>query len=173
MLETQEVLPHSMGWFSQHVAMMASWHKAKYFHTFGHRDEVDRRFANGDCAMLTVPRYLLRWRMAIVLKRVSSLPYHDDVYGAPKNTLADGASLWVSGDLKASEVKGVAKFVNYLLGPEVQVDLTLAGGFLPLTPVARVATQSHLLQSSLAGLQVAYHQLQGKTVLPKLRLPRR
>lgn len=156
----------------KHVAMMASWHKAKYFHSFGHRDEADRRFANGECAMLTSSSALFASLAdgKSVEAGVSSLPYHDDVYGAPKNTLADGASLWVSGDLKPAEMKGVAKFVNYLLGPEVQVNLTLASGFLPVTPVARAAARSHLLQSSLVGLQVAYNQLQGKSVLPKLRV---
>lgn len=35
----------------KHVAMMATWYKSKYFSYFGRRDEADRRFANGDCAM--------------------------------------------------------------------------------------------------------------------------
>ena len=101
---------------------------------------------------------------------VSALPYHDDVYGAPKNTIADGASLWVSGDLKPAEIKGVAKFISYLLGPEVQINMTAIGGFLPLTSVARATAGSRLLQADMSALRVAFTQLQGKTVLPKLRL---
>ncbi len=148
----------------KHIAMMASWHKAKYFHTFGPADEADRRFALGECAMLTSSSSLFP---ALLESKtldagVSSLPYHDDVYGAPKNTLADGSSLWVASGLKASETKGVAKFVSYILGPEIQINLTLAGGFLPITPVARATASSTLLKSDLAGLLVAFAQLRGK-----------
>ncbi len=155
----------------KHVAMMASWHKAKYFRTFGNRDEADRRFAKGECAMLTSSSSLFASLSdgKAVEVGVSALPYHDDVYGAPKNTLADGASLWVGNNLKPAENKGVAKFVNYVLGPEVQVNLTLAGGFLPMTPVARAAAGSKLLQADLAGLQVAYRQLQGQSAAAKIR----
>ncbi|MBP8867694.1 MAG: extracellular solute-binding protein [Propionivibrio sp.] len=155
----------------KHLAMMASWHKAKYLHLFGHRDEADRRFANGECAMLTSNSSL--FTQLNISKQVdagaSTFPYHDDVYGAPKNTLADGAALWFSADLKPAEVKGAAKFVNYVLGPEIQIRLTLAGGFLPITPVARATASSKLLQSDLYALQAAYSQLQGKTIAPKVR----
>jgi sn-glycerol 3-phosphate transport system substrate-binding protein len=155
----------------KHVAMMASWSKAKYFHSFGRADEADRRFAQGECAMLTSSSSLFSSLSdsKTVEAGVSALPYHDDVYGAPKNTLADGASLWVASGLKPAETKGVAKFVNYILGPEVQINLTLAGGFLPITPVARAAASSKLLQADLAGLRVAYAQLQGKSALPSVR----
>ena len=156
----------------KHLAMMASWHKAKYFKTFGYRDEADRRFANGECAMLTSSSELFPslTDSKTVDAGVSVLPYHDDVYGAPKNTLADGASLWVSGDLKPAEAKGVAKFVSYLLGPEVQINLTAADGFLPLTSVARATASSRLLQENLAAVKVAFGQLHSKSVSPKLRL---
>jgi sn-glycerol 3-phosphate transport system substrate-binding protein len=72
--------------------------------------------------------------------------------------------------LKPAEYKGIARFVNFLLGPETQVELTLAGGFLPMTPVARAAASSKLLKADLAGLQVAYGQLQGKGTLRALRV---
>ena len=101
---------------------------------------------------------------------VSALPYHDDLRGAPQSTLADGASLWVASGLKPAETKGVASFINYVLGPEVQINLTLAGGFLPMTPVARLAASSKLLKADLAGLQVAYSQLQGRAQSPVIRV---
>ena len=156
----------------KHVAMLASWHKSKYFTYFGRRDEADRRFGNGECAMLTSNSALYANLVAknTVDVGVSALPYHDDAYGAPKTALADGASLWVGSGLKAAETKGVAKFVNYVLGPEVQVGLTLAGGYLPMTSVARTAAGSKLMKSDLQGLQVAYAQLQGAAVQPALRV---
>lgn len=156
----------------KHIAMMATWYKSKYFSYFGPRDEADNRFANGECGMLTSSSSLftsLNENKSLEVG-VSPLPYHDDVYGAPKNTLADGSSLWVANGMKPAETKGVAKFVNYVLGPEVQINLTLAGGYLPMTPVARAAASTKLLGADLGGLKIAYDQLQGKGAAPKVRV---
>ena len=156
----------------KHVAMLATWYKSKYFIYFGRRDEADRRFANGECAMLTSSSSLFASlaESKTLEVGVSSLPYHDDQRGAPQNTLADGASLWVANGMKPAETKGVAKFINYVLGPEVQINLTLAGGFLPITAVARTAAGSTLLGADLAALQVAYAQLGGKSFVPLIRV---
>ena len=156
----------------KHVAMLSTWYKAKYFAYFGRRDEADRRFAEGECAMLTSSSSLfanLTDKKSLEVG-VSSLPYHDDVRGAPQNTLADGASLWIASGLKPEESKGVAKFISYVLSPEVQIEMTVNGGFLPMTPVARAAASSTLLKGDLAGLQVAYAQLQGKSASPAIRV---
>ena len=156
----------------KHVAMLATWHKSKYFIYFGRRDEADRRFASGECAMLTSSSSIFGSlsENKTLETGVSSLPYHDDVRGAPQSTLADGASLWIGSGLKPAETKGVASFVNYVLGPEIQINMTLAGGFLPMTPVARLAASSKLLKADLAGLQVAYDQLKGKPLPSSLRV---
>ena len=156
----------------KHIAMMATWHKAKYFSYFGRRDEADRRFMNGECGMLVSTSSLFA-KLPESEKQnvgVSSLPYHDDIPGAPKNTLAEGASLWVAAGLRPAETQGVAKFVNYILGPEVQVDMTLNEGFLPMTTVARAAAGSRLMKTDLQGLQVAYDQLKGRTTAPIVRV---
>ena len=156
----------------KHVAMLATWHKSKYFSYFGRRDEADRRFANGECAMLTSSSSLAATLSdnAELEVGVSALPYHDDVHGAPQNTLADGASLWIAGGLKPAATKGVADFVNYVLSPEVQIELTVAGGYLPMTSVARATASSKLLKMDLAGLRVASAQLPGKVLSPSLRV---
>ena len=156
----------------KHVAMLATWHKSQYFVYFGRRDEADRRFANGECAMLTSSSAILGTlsENKSLETGVSALPYHDDVRGAPQSTLADGASLWIASGLKPAETKGVAKFINYVLGPEVQINMTLAGGYLPMTPVARLAAGSKLLKADLSGLQVAYSQLKGKPLPSTIRV---
>lgn len=156
----------------KHVAMLATWHKAKFFSYFGRRDEADRRFAAGECGMLTSSSsiYADLHESATLEAGVAPLPYHDDVRDSPQQTLADGASLWFGAGLKPAEYKAIARFVNFLLGPEMQVELTVAGGFLPMTPVARAAASSKLLKADLAGLQVAYGQLQGKGTLRALRV---
>ncbi len=156
----------------KHVAMLATWYKAKYFSYFGRRDEADRRFAAGECAMLTSSSWLysnLSSEKGLDFG-VAQLPFHDDVYGAPKNTLADGLALWAGHGLKREETRAVAGFVNYVLGPEVQIEMTVAGGFLPMTSVARAAAGSKLLKGDVAALQVSYGQLQGRAMNPMLRV---
>ncbi|MBS1228495.1 MAG: extracellular solute-binding protein family 1 [Proteobacteria bacterium] len=156
----------------KHVAMLATWYKSKYFIYFGRRDEADRRFASGECGMLTSSSAIygtLSENKALDVG-VSALPYHDDVHGAPQSTLADGASLWIASGLKPAETKGVASFINYVLGPEVQISMTLAGGYLPMTPVARLAASSKLMKADLAGLQVAYDELKGKPLPAPVRV---
>lgn len=156
----------------KHTAMLTTWSKAKFFTYFGRRDEADRRFAAGECGMLTSASSLFSTLSEgrKVETGVSALPYHDDVQGTPQQTLADGASLWVGAGKKAAEYKGVARFVSFLLEPDLQVEFTAVGGFLPLTPVARAAADSQLLRADVAGLDVAYLQLQGKGALRELRV---
>ncbi|MCP5248081.1 MAG: extracellular solute-binding protein [Candidatus Accumulibacter sp.] len=156
----------------KHTAMLTTWSKAKFFTYFGRRDEADRRFAAGECGMLTSASSLFSTLSEgrKVETGVSALPYHDDVQGTPQQTLADGASLWVGAGKKAAEYKGVARFVSFLLEPDLQVEFTALGGFLPLTPVARAAADSQLLRADVAGLDVAYLQLQGKGALRELRV---
>lgn len=156
----------------KHIAMLSSWYKSKFFAYFGRRDEADRRFAAGECGMLTSSSsfFATMSDSKNVETGVSSLPYHDDVRTAPQHTLADGASLWIGGGKKPAEYKGVARFVSFLLGPETQIELTTAGGFLPMTPVARAVGRSRLLKAEMAGLDVAYAQLQNKGALRSLRV---
>ena len=45
---------------------------------------------------------------------VNFIPYHDDVKGAPQNSIIGGASLWVMGGKKPDDYKGVAKFFAFL-----------------------------------------------------------
>ncbi|MDR1163680.1 MAG: extracellular solute-binding protein [Candidatus Accumulibacter sp.] len=156
----------------KHVAMMTNWYKAGYFLPFGAADEADRRFAFGECAMLTSASSIyptLRATGAFDVG-VSTLPYHDDVYGAPKNTLTDGASLWVASGLKPAERRAVGQFLRYLVAPDVQTRITVVGGFLPMTPASRAAVTSHLLKDDVAALLVAQTQLSAKAQPPRVRV---
>jgi len=156
----------------KHIALLSAWHKSKFFTYFGRRDEADYRFAAGECGMLTSTSSLypsLRDNKAFETG-VAALPYYDDVRGAPQQTLADGASLWIGAGKKPLEYKGVARVISFLLGAETQVELTQAGGFLPMTPVARGMAHSKLLKSDMLGLDVAYGELQGKVPSRALRV---
>lgn len=156
----------------KHIALLASWHKSFYFKYFGRRDEADRHFAAGECGMLTSGSSLastLRESPALDVG-IAPLPYYDDVHGAPKHALADGASLWIGEGRKPAEYKAAAKFVAYLVAPETQVEITKMGGYLPMTPVARAAASSKLLAPDLDGLKVAYAQLKNEGASHPLRV---
>ena len=156
----------------KHIAMLSSWYKSRFFVTFGHRDEAEQRFADGECGMLTGSSALyarIHDKPGIEVG-VSTLPYHDDVRGAPQHTLADGASLWVAAGRKPAEYKGAAQLVSFLLTPEVQVALTARGGFLPMTPAANAAVKSSALREGVVAVKVAQRQLQGRTAARSLRV---
>jgi len=152
----------------KHMAMLTTWAKARFFIYFDRRDEADRRFAAGECGMLTSTSSAFATLDAQRKKDtgVSPLPYHDDLPGVPAQTVASGASLWVGTGQKAVEYKGVARFVSFLLEPEIQVQLTTAGGFLPMT----AAAGSKLLKDDVVGLNVAYNQLKGPGALNPVRV---
>ncbi len=147
----------------KHIAMMATWSKANYFKLFGRRNEASARFQEGECAMITTDsREHIDFREAKGVELgVAPLPYHDDVYGGRRNTLADGASLWVGAGKSAAEYKQAAKFVSFLMSPEMQVEMVRVYGGLPLTAAARTAARSKLLQDGDKTLEVAYASMKG------------
>jgi sn-glycerol 3-phosphate transport system substrate-binding protein len=124
----------------KHLALLTSWHKSFYFVYSGPGREGDDRFASGECAMLTgesalyarIAREKPDFPLGIAL-----LPHYDDVYGVkPTHVLPDGAALWVLAADKKPERQVIARFIAFLLQPEVQREWVRATGFLPMTPAA-------------------------------------
>ena len=148
----------------KHIAMMATWTKANYFKLFGRRDEANAKFREGECAMITTgSREHVEFRETKGVELgVAPMPYHDDVYGGRQNSLADGASLWVGAGRSPAVYKQAAKFVSYLLSPELQVEIVRSAGGLPLTAAARAAARSKLLQDGDRALEAAYVSLKGR-----------
>ncbi|MDR2624857.1 MAG: extracellular solute-binding protein [Zoogloeaceae bacterium] len=157
----------------KHIAMLATWHKARYFQTFGRAGEADAHFYSGECAMLTSDAWVhsqLQDAPGVELG-IAPLPHHDDLYGGPQHTLAAGAALWVGAGYKAKEYQVAARFLRFLLAPDMQIALARVGGFLPLTETARSAMQtSRLMKDEEQALSVAYASLQGKGDLHPLRV---
>ncbi|MDR0673798.1 MAG: extracellular solute-binding protein [Zoogloeaceae bacterium] len=157
----------------KHIAMLATWHKARYFQTFGRADEADAHFYNSECAMLTSNAWthnLMQDAPGVELG-IAPLPHHDDLYGGPRHTLAAGVSLWVGAGYKAKEYQVAARFIRFLLAPDMQIALARGGGFLPLTETARGAMRtSQLMKDEEQALDVAYASLQGKGDLHPLRV---
>jgi sn-glycerol 3-phosphate transport system substrate-binding protein len=152
----------------KHVAMMATWTKANYFKLFGRGDEASEKFRAGDCAMITADsRAHIDFRDARGVELgVAPMPFHDDLYGGRRPSLADGASLWVGAGRSQAEYKQAAKFVSFLMSPDIQIELVRAYGGLPLTAAARSAARSKLLQDGDQALQAAYVSLKGTSDKP-------
>jgi sn-glycerol 3-phosphate transport system substrate-binding protein len=139
----------------KHLALLASWQKSRYFHYSGPGREGNRRFLSGECAMLTGESSLYaEARRAGIDVGVSALPYYDDVYSPrPADVLPDGAGLWVLAGHKKDEYKLAARFMAFLLRPEVQKEWVQATSFLPMTPAALAALRGDIPQNLLDAAQ--------------------
>lgn len=148
----------------KHVALMASWHRARFLRTFESDREAEERFVAGECTVIAAQSS--NWasfrRKAGFNVGILPLPYHDDMFGSPQNTLADGAALWFAAGKQKSEYKAMAAFVDFWLQPPNQITWQLESGYLPLNRAGFFAAQSDLLGGDLANVQVAVSQLTHK-----------
>ena len=140
----------------KHLALLASWQKSRYFHYSGPGREGNRRFLSGECAMLTGESSLYAAaKRAGIDVGMAPLPYYDDVYAPkPADVLPDGAGLWVLAGHRKDEYKLVARFMSFMMRPEVQKEWVLATSYLPMTPGAVTALRdSGIPQSVLDAAQ--------------------
>lgn len=163
--DKQEVPSFNTLFQIKHVAMMASWSKARYLHIFPSERDAENRFASGECAILagssaSYPRF----RTLDV--GVAPLPYYDDVPGAPQNTLADGPALWVANGKAAGDYKTVARFVQFWLEPAQQALWQRDAGYLPLTRSGVLAAAPGVPGLDGAHVRVAMSQLNHKPPTP-------
>jgi sn-glycerol 3-phosphate transport system substrate-binding protein len=68
------------------------------------------------------------------------------------------------------QYKQAAKFVSFLVSPEVQLEMVRVYGGLPLTSAARAAARSKLLQDGDKTLEIAYASLSGNGGKPAVRV---
>ncbi|MDR2638082.1 MAG: extracellular solute-binding protein [Zoogloeaceae bacterium] len=156
----------------KHIAMLASWHKAQFFHNFGRANEADSHFYSGECAMITTNVQANRYFADApgVESGVAPLPYHEELRGGPRHTLASGASLWIGAGYKKKTYQNIARFAQFLLAPDLQIEIARAGGFLPLTETARKAIKSQILKDEEQALEVAYASLKEQGAREPLRV---
>jgi sn-glycerol 3-phosphate transport system substrate-binding protein len=152
----------------QHIQMLADYAKNGLFTYAGRKNEAEAKFFSGECAMLTSSS----GAQANIRKNakfdfsVNFLPYHDEIKGAPQNSIIGGASLWVMGGKKADEYKGVAKFLNYISNPELQVKWHEATGYVPITNAAYELAKKEGYYQKVPGADVAIRQLTYKAPTP-------
>jgi sn-glycerol 3-phosphate transport system substrate-binding protein len=148
----------------RHLAMLGDMAKKGLFTYAGRQNQAEAKFASGECAMLTSSsgaQANIR-RNAKFDWSVNFIPYHDDMPGAPQNSIIGGASLWVMGGKTNNAYKGVAKFLAYLSRPEVQMDWHTSTGYVPITLAAYEMTRKSGYYEKNPGADIAIKQLTNK-----------
>jgi sn-glycerol 3-phosphate transport system substrate-binding protein len=145
----------------KHIDMLGQWARDGRFSYAGRTTEPEAKFYSGECAMLTTSSaaYANIKRNAKFDFAISYLPYHEEVKGAPQNTIIGGASLWVFEGKGKDEYKGIAKFFSFLSRPEVQADWHQATGYVPITKAAYELTRSQGFYDKNPGTEIAVEQL--------------
>jgi sn-glycerol 3-phosphate transport system substrate-binding protein len=148
----------------KHVAMLGDMAKKGLFTYAGRTNQADGKFQAGECAMATISAGALGATIKAGKTdwQLSMLPYHDDVKGAPQNSIIGGASLWVMSGRKAAEYKGVAKFFTFLSQPEIQMEWHIKTGYVPITLAAYELTKKSGFYDKNPGRDMAVLQLTHK-----------
>src|SRR6266571_2795130 len=152
----------------KHVEMLADFAKKGWFTYSGRKNEAEARFFSGECTMLTSSsgaQANIR-RNAKFDFSVNFLPYHDEIKGAPQNSIIGGATLWVMSGKKPADYKGVTKFFTYLSSPAVQADWHKSTGYVPITNAAFEATKKEGYYEKVPGADIAVRQLNNKMPTP-------
>ena len=149
----------------RHIGMLGDMAKKGLFTYAGRTNQAEAKFYSGECAMMSSSsgaQANIR-RNAKFDWSVNFIPYHDDVKGAPQNSIIGGASLWVMGGKKPGDYKGVAKFFAYLSKPAVQMDWHTATGYVPITMEAYNVTRVSGFYDKNPGADMAVKELTNKT----------
>ncbi len=148
----------------RHIAMLGEMSKKGLFTYAGRTNQGDAKFSSGECAMFSgsagaqagiKKAAKFDWQMAFI-------PYHDDVAGAPQNSIIGGASVWIMGGKKPAEYKGVAKFMAYLSKPAVQMLWHTSTGYVPITKAAYEVTRTSGFYEKNPGADLPTRQLTNK-----------
>jgi sn-glycerol 3-phosphate transport system substrate-binding protein len=145
----------------RHVSMLSSWLQSGYFTYSGRGAGGERRFASGECAMMTSSSasYAELRSQAKFDFGTAQLPYYDDIKGAPHHSLIGGGGLWVLGGRKPGEYRAAARFLSWLARPEVQADWHQVTGYVPLTRAAYELTAQKGFYKQHPGHEIAIKQL--------------
>ena len=155
----------------RHIAMLSDMSKKGLFTYAGRTNQGDAKFSSGECAMFSGSAGAQAGikKAAKFDWSINFIPYHDDVKGAPQNSIIGGASLWVMGGKKPAEYRGVAKFFAFLSRPEVQMDWHILTGYVPITLASYELTRKSGYYDKNPGADMAVKQLTYKAPTPNTK----
>ncbi|PJG86030.1 sn-glycerol-3-phosphate ABC transporter substrate-binding protein UgpB [Conservatibacter flavescens] len=149
----------------RHIENLANMAKEKLFVYHGRESASQPAFISGECAIFmgSSGSYAGIKRDAKFNFGESTLPYYEDVAGAPQNTIIGGASLWVLAGKPESHYKGIAKFFDFISQPQVQSNSHMRTGYLPVTLKAYELTEQSGFYKENPGTDVPVEQMVRKT----------
>src|SRR5687767_7891827 len=148
----------------KHISMMADFAKQGWFTYSGRRNEAEARFFSGECAMLTsssAAQANIR-RNANCAFAVNFLPYHEDIKGAPHNSIIRRASQWVMRGKHPEDDQRVTVFFKYISKTDIQVSWHQSTGYVPITVAAFEETKKSGFYEKNPGTDIANRQLMNK-----------
>jgi ABC-type glycerol-3-phosphate transport system substrate-binding protein len=137
----------------RHIAMMESWVKSDLFVPSGHAEEGDKRFASGECGVLTTAS----GSIGDIVKEahfpigVAPLPFYEEGAGKPSATLVGGSALWAIEGRTRDVYNGIAAFLAYLATPVVAAEWHQKTGSLPWTNAAYLVSERTGFYDKLPG----------------------
>jgi sn-glycerol 3-phosphate transport system substrate-binding protein len=148
----------------RHIAMLGDMSKKGLFTYAGRTNQGDAKFSSGECAMFSGSAGAQGGikKAATFEWSINFIPYHDDVKGAPQNSIIGGASVWVMGGKKPEEYKGVAKFMAFLSRPDIQMDWHTTTGYVPITQAAYDLTRKSGFYEKNPGADMPTKELTNK-----------
>lgn len=147
--------------FVKHMTFLSNMSKEGTFTYGGRGDASNALFTSGKCGMFTGSS----GNRANIIKTgkfkfgTSTLPYYDDIKGAPQNTIIGGASLWVFAKKSPEVYKGVTKFFKFLSSPEKSAEWHQKTGYVPVTKAGYKLTQESGFYDKNPGSDIAVKQL--------------
>ena len=144
----------------KHVQTMGDWAKEGKFTYTGRRNEGGANFRAGECALFTESSagYAGVKEEAKFDFAIRPLPYYEE-QGKPQNTIIGGASLWVMAGHEPQEYKGVAEFLKFLSGTDIQAKWHQDTGYLPITKAAAEKTKADGFYEQNPGTDIAGTQM--------------
>ncbi|MEM1400276.1 MAG: sn-glycerol-3-phosphate ABC transporter substrate-binding protein UgpB [Pseudomonadota bacterium] len=147
-----------------HISAMGEWAQEGKFIYAGRRNEGGANFRAGECALFTESSagYAGIKAEAEFDFEVRPLPYWTAVAAEPQNTIIGGASLWVMEGHDDAEYAGVAAFMDFLSGADIQAKWHQDTGYLPITLEAGDLTRSQGFYDENPGTDIAVIQMTAK-----------
>jgi sn-glycerol 3-phosphate transport system substrate-binding protein len=148
----------------RHISMLSDMSKKGLFSYAGRTNQGDAKFSSGECAMFSGSAGAQAGikKAAKFDWSINFIPYHDDVKGAPQNSIIGGASVWVMGGKKPDEYKGVAKFMAFLSKPDIQMEWHTKTGYVPITQASYDLTRKSGFYDKNPGADMPVKQLTNK-----------
>ncbi len=151
--------------FVKHFTFLNEMAKDGTFTYGGRGDAANALFSSGKCAMFTGSSGSRAnfSKNAPFKFGISTLPYYDDVPGAPQNSVIGGASLWVFNNKSPDVNKGITEFFQYISSPEVAAKWHQDTGYVPVVKAAYDITKESGFYDKNPGTDIPFIQLNVET----------